>query len=85
MRLATPYKHRPEPRLKQISTGKKRKSPEKTPQSGEFQRVPRLVMPAEQQPGILLGNCEDDFGVYSESRLIRFRRSSVAPGLISDH
>ncbi|HEY5214339.1 MAG TPA: hypothetical protein VIJ38_15090, partial [Acidobacteriaceae bacterium] len=38
---ATPYKHWPDPRFKQNSTGKKRKTPAKTTQSGEFQRVPR--------------------------------------------
>src|ERR1700678_4431501 len=41
LRPANPYKHWPEPYFKQISNRKKRKSPEETPQSGEFQRVPR--------------------------------------------
>ena len=41
LRPAKPYKHLPEPHFKQISNERKRKSPRKTPQSGEFQRVPR--------------------------------------------
>jgi hypothetical protein len=43
LRLANPYKHRPEPYFKQISKRKKRKSPGKTPQSGEFQQVPKPI------------------------------------------
>src|SRR6202790_2347034 len=41
LKLANPYKHRPQPYFKQISNGMKRKSQAKTPQLGEFQRVPR--------------------------------------------
>lgn len=41
LRPANPYKHWPELHFKRILNKTKRKSPEKTLQSGEFQRVPR--------------------------------------------
>jgi len=39
--VAKPHQHWIKPHFKQISNGKKRKSPETTPRSDEFQQVPR--------------------------------------------
>jgi phage portal protein BeeE len=41
LRPANPYKHWPEPHFKRILNKTKRKSPGKTLQSREFQRVPK--------------------------------------------
>jgi hypothetical protein len=49
--VAKPHQHWIKPHFKQISNGKKRKSPEKTPQSDEFQQVPR----AERMPTFTSG------------------------------
>jgi len=45
LRPANPYKHWPEPHFKRILNKTKRKSPGKTLQSREFQRVPRSFLP----------------------------------------
>jgi hypothetical protein len=67
MRLANPYKRRPEPYFKQISNMKKRKSPGKTPQSGEFQQVPSTTVvdrrSAEASHVFCSGNAEHEIDV----------------------
>jgi len=57
LRPANPYKHWPEPHFKRILNKTKRKSPGKTLQSREFQRVLRVVLTIRRAPNLILGFC----------------------------
>jgi hypothetical protein len=61
LRPANPYKHWPEPHFKRILNKTKRKSPGKTLQSREFQRVPR------KGHLVLMDSSSGEIWIYSDA------------------